>query len=226
MNGFIQKLELIQHENESAVALVSAYIEQHQILSRAAKNTKYMDYVGFGESGMNSFSCVVGHEHMGQARELLSESETKIRECDSWLSHMRTTHFVSLLYWIEELHEIHNATQQAIRNSDNEEVVSAIHYLVSMVSRLTRGDASYQQRREVVSSLLESRNESLSQQDSSWLADVSMFLDTVHESLMAPWKRVLDGSKERSQIVLHTLAGSSNELLQLSLRVMQDVYKV
>jgi hypothetical protein len=226
LNGFIQKLGLIQHENESAVALVSDFIEQHQILSRAATNNKYMYSVGFGEAGIASFSCAVGNEHMDETRELLSEIEAKIRECDSWLSHMRAIHFVSLLYWTEELHEIHNATEQAIYNGDNEKVESAIHYLVNMVSRLACGDALYEQQREVVSTLLESRGRNSTRQDTSWLTDVSMFLDAVHESIMAPWKGALDGSKERSQIFLHTLTGSPDELLQLPLTVMQDVYKV
>jgi hypothetical protein len=226
LNGFIQKLGLIQHENESAVALVSDFIEQHQILSRAATNNKYMYSVGFGEAGIASFSCAVGNEHMDETRELLSEIEAKIRECDSWLSHMRAIHFVSLLYWTEELHEIHNATEQAIYNSDNEKVESAIHYLVNMVARLACGDALYEQQREVVSTLLESRGRNSTRQDTSWLTDVSMFLDAVHESIMAPWKGALDGSKERSQIFLHTLTGSPDELLQLPLTVMQDVYKV
>jgi hypothetical protein len=146
-----------------------------------------------------------------------------LRKCQSWLDLLRSTHFVSLLFLTEELLQIH----RAIRRTAAASVPTGKHKLTCILSRLTRGTISYQERFLITSEAIESWKESSSGQIvSSWLVDVSMFLDSLHKAFGAPWKMAIDCNMDRSQIVLHTLVCQSNALLPLSLRVLMRVYKV
>ena len=198
LNSFVQHIGLIQHENDLTATSVGAFIEQHRILSMAANNAIHMNSIGFGESGRDSFSCMVGRQHINQARELLSNSEIALGHCQSWLHLTRSNHFVSLLFWTDELLEIHKAIRRAV-DADGEEVATILH---NILSRLTCGNGSRQQRLSVISAAIGSRKEDSLRQDSSWLVDVSKLLDTMHEDFEAPWKRKLKTSKGQSQIVL------------------------
>jgi hypothetical protein len=224
LNSFIQHVGLLQHENESTAASVSAFVEQYQILSTAADNIMYMDSIGFSESGRDTFSCMVGDRYIGHARELLSDSEAATRTCQAWLKMIRSTHYVSLLFWTDELLEIHELAKQAVNAMDVEED-PIVRKLANMLTRLSRGSVSFAQLLVVVNATIEARKQDQRRQESSWLVDVSMFLDSVHRALSAPWERAVNESKGSSRIVLHTLACTSAEILELSLRVLQDVYK-
>lgn len=224
LNSFIQHVGLLQHENESTAASVSAFVEQYQILSTAAGNIMYMDSIGFSESGRDTFSCMVGDRHIGHARKLLSDSEAATRTCQAWLKMTRSTHYVSLLFWTDELLEIHELVKQAVDAMDVEED-PIVRKLANMLTRLSRGSVSFAQLLVVVTDAIEARKQDQGRQEFSWLVDVSMFLDSVHRTLSAPWEQAVNESKGQSRIVLHTLACTSAEFLELSLRVLQDVYK-
>jgi hypothetical protein len=220
--GFVQQIGLIQHENECTAASVNSFVEQYQVLTRAANNVISMRSIGFGEAGHDSFSCLVVGDSLTKARDLLLESKSSLRKCQSWLDVLRSTHFVSLLFLTGELLEIH----RAIRRTVAAPVPTNKRNLTCILSRLARGTMSYQERFSITTEAIDSWKEPSGRTFSSWLVDVSMFLDSLHESFGAPWKMALNGSKERSQIVLHTLVCQSNALLPLSLRVLKHVYKV
>jgi hypothetical protein len=185
--GFVQQIGLIQHENECTATSANSFVEQYQILSRAANNVICMRSIGFEKSGHDSFSCLVGGDNLTKARDLLLESESTLRKCQSWLDLLRSTHFVSLLFLTEELLQIH----RAIRRTAAASVPTGKHKLTCIFSRLTRGTISYQERFLITSEAIESWMESSSGRIvSSWLVDVSMFLDSLHKAfgVVASWR--------------------------------------
>jgi hypothetical protein len=219
---FVQQIGLIQHEKECTVASVNSFVEQYQVLTRAANNVIYMCSIGFGEAGRDSFSCVVGGDSLTKARDLLQESESSLRKCQSWLDTLRATHFVSLLFLTEELLEIH----RAIRRTVAAPVPTSKRNLAFILSRLARGTMSLRKRFTISTTAIDVWREPSSRTFSSWLVEVCMFLDSLHESFGAPWKMVPNSCNTRSHIVLHSLVCGSCTLLPLSLRVLKHVYKV
>lgn len=224
LNSFIQQVGLIQHENESTSSLVNSFVELNQVLAATASNIAYMESIGFEHTGRDSFWCMVGYKHVDHSRELLSASEAALRTCQSWLSTMRSTHFVSLLFWTDELLEIFKMVKQAVYVESGNDVL--LHGLTSMLSRLFRGVGSFRERLRVVSEAIDTRKGHHHQYDSSWLVDISKFLESVHDAVRAPWREVVNEIKGHSLIVLHTIACSNDEFLGQSCRVLQDVYKV
>jgi hypothetical protein len=220
--GFVQQIGLIQYENECTVASVNSFVEQYQVLTRAANNVISMCSIGFGEAGRDSFSCLVGGDCLTKARDLLQESESSLRKCQSWLDILRSTHFISLLFLTEELLEIHGAIRRAVAAP----VPTSKRTIVCILSRLARGSMSYEEHFSITTEAIDSWKETPSGTCSSWLVDVCAFLDSLHESFGAPWKMVLKSSDTRSQIVLHSLVCGSYSLLPLSLQVLKHVYKV
>ena len=165
------------------------------------------------------------HQGISKARELLQRSEVSLKRCRSWLTILRSTHYVSLLFWTDELLEVHRMIIRAICGNDEERYAIECN-LASVLSRLAVGNVSHRQLQSAVAAAIHSRKETSFPQESSWLVDASMFLDSVHEALKAPWRAELDGNKSNRQIVLHTVACSPNEFFHLTLRVMQNIYKV
>lgn len=204
------------------MASVNSFVEQYQVLTRAANNVISMCSIGFGDAGRDSFSCLVGGGSLTKARDLLQESESSMRKCQSWLDILRSTYFVSLLFFTEELLEIHRAIRRAVAAP----VPTSKRTIVCLLSRLARGTMSYQERFSITTKAIDSWKEPPSGTYSSWLVDVCAFLDSLHESFGAPWKMVPKSSVTRSQIVLHSLVCGSYSLLPLSLQVLKHVYKV
>ena len=216
--AFIEEIGLIQHENESASESVNDFVEQYHVLSRAADNSIFMTSLGFEEDDSESFRCLVGGQHLDRARDLLFASESALTKCQSWLDLTRSSHFVSLLFWTQELREIH----RAIRRSMRTEEPAIIRNLTRTLSRLSPRQMSHENRYSITQATVSSWKDS----SSSWLVDVSLFLDSLHESFGAPWKRKVTDIKSPSQIVLHTIACASDAVLGLSLRVLKHIYKV
>ena len=231
LNDFVQHLGFIQHESESISERVESFIDQHQTLVRAAENLLLMCSVGFPVADLLSFSYKVSERHLSDAKEVLLESNEKWLQCESWLEKIRNDYYLSLLFWMEELKEIHMYLTQIESNKfESETGTTLLHGLVCAASRIvpaefnTRHDSTCDAAKSAIVIL----HSDTAYQEQSWILIVSKFLDLLNEEIGSPRNGNYKSPNNIpvSQIVVHTLNCDEAVQKDAVINLLKHIYVV
>jgi hypothetical protein len=222
LNQFMQQLSLLQNENESKSAEMEKFVEQYQILSCAARNLLGMRSMGYDKMPFSDFRCRVGSMFFEDANQLLKDSELHMRSFKEWLTNVREGYPVSVLFWTEELREIHTL-MKSLSNGEIRGTVEVLNEKILRLKPLCREELGHDSINGTLGKILASKEGQLAK-TGSWLISVSKFLD----SFVAACGSVEDtaGSSSRSKIILHSLACEEAEESLAVLDILQFIYGV
>jgi hypothetical protein len=218
---FIQQLGMIQNENSGTSAEMQAFVDQYQLLSRAARNLLTMQSVGYEKLSLSNFTCLAGSNFVEEASSLLKQSESHMRSFKFWLRSAREIYKVSTLFFTEELRGVYELVQAIGRNEAEPGVLAQ-----SLARLKPMWNTEIDERREVVilqRCLAAFRNRT-DAQAKSWLIEVSQLITNIHQEMGAV-EDIL-ASPCRSNVVLHSIRCGEDEEPQAALAILQHIYKV
>ena len=206
LNDFVQKLGFIQHESESVSQGIKQFIDQHQTLARAVDLMAVMIDIGFKNVDILKFSYKINENTFSDAELLLRDSHEKWMNCDVWLATIRKENRLSLLFWMEELREMHSwLINMEFEDMKAEGNISVQSKLVCALSRIVPQNSPKKsdEIENAVKSTYTVRQKDFRQNAKSWLLVMSNFIESLHESLGTP--RPFQGSSIKSKITIHSL---------------------
>lgn len=220
---FIQQLGLIQNESSASSRDMEAFVDQYQALARAAQNMLKMFALGYENEHfkISDFFCPTGPVGCEDAREILKKSQEHLKVFSSWLKSTRDSLKESLLFWTDELREMHSlieATTDSVHPAVLAERAARLEPLwdPSMVSQQTLHTAV-----QGCAKACQARSACLS---NSWLVQVSHFLHDLTVELAGD-QTAKDKSRQ-SNVVLHSFFCEDRNETQAVLRILHYIYKV
>eukprot|EP00978_Attheya_sp_CCMP212_P019245 scaffold53665_cov59-Attheya_sp.AAC.8 len=229
VSDFIRQLGFIQNENEALVASVKLFMEEHKILNKCIENYNYLESVGVGDFDI-SLQYKAGQPNLCLARELCDRSTEKLRQCKDWLTNIRKSYSLSLLFWTEELRQVYHVlvkTSAALRNQDTTKYDDYLKLVRSMVSRVVCDDFSYSNFEVAVSE--SDALQLVDDADKSWVEVASIFIEDLHTAAGKPRDEMLQksiGGTSTSILCVHTLEVEDERKKDCSLRLLRHIYKV
>ena len=135
----------------------------------------------------------------------------RLDQKNAWVASIRSNHPASLLFWKEELKEIHALLTGGLGEVD-------LQRTCVKLLRLNPSAVDATLRETILNSVNASRRES-----SSWFVMASVFLQSVYEELGA---RRTESSKREGKITLHSVSGNGIYGNEAVLGVLQHIYQV
>jgi hypothetical protein len=219
LEQFILQLSLIQNENEATASAMHIFIDQFQILTIAYRKFLIMEKFGFISISTSDFECYAGGKHVEDAKYLLNVSEEQMEGFNAWLLRTRMNYKVSLLYWTEELRQLYESVCSP--DADGIVLMDFTFRLRPLWSNMLDIEGV---RRFHQICLMASVDRHVSNQRFSWLEEVSHLIEDIHFGLIA--NEVGHCSMQRSEIVLHSACCNDDDIQLVTLRILQQVYKV
>ena len=223
LDHFIQQLSLIQNENRTTSVEMQGFVDQYQVLTRAASNSLTMFSVGYEKAKISDFGCQAGSRFDDDANAILKASEVHLRNFTSWLTSTRENFKESLLFWTEELRDLHTLIRAAVdQNSD------APAALAESLARLEPlWDPKIHHRHTLhaaVQKCAAASNLRMTSASGGWLVEVSRFLGELYLELGR--RQELMECSNRSDIVLHSYHCEDNDEAQVILKIVHHIYQV
>jgi len=223
LDHFIQQLSLIQNENRTTSVAMQGFVDQYQVLTRAARNSLTMFSVGYEKAKISDFGCRAGSRFDDDANAILKASEVHLRNFTSWLTSTRENFKESLLFWTEELRDLHTLIRAAVdQNSD------APAALAESLARLEPlWDPNIHHRDTLLAAVQKcaaASNLRMTSALGGWLVEVSRFLGELYLELGR--KQELLVCSNRSDIVLHSYHCEDNDEAQVILKIVHHIYQV
>ncbi|CAB9511697.1 Ring finger protein [Seminavis robusta] len=213
IEALLGQLSNIQHDDSIIAAAIDCFAEQHAIIEQAAAFVLKMESSGFRDSGIEDFTCQVGEQHMEDARTLHQACRQRSDVCTNWLQETRRYHPLSLLFWDEELKELH----KQLSLEDDAGLSMAVHTL----SRLLPSQNVSQVDMDNLGAIVSGR--SMRAASESWLLEVSRFIEDIHKALGEPQRLSVEGVER--ELVVHSLSCDKDLRDEVLLGVLQSIYK-
>jgi hypothetical protein len=224
LNQFIQQLSLVQNEHSATASAMQKFVDQFQNLSHACGNVLTMHAVGYTRSPLSDFRCRSGGRFLSESAFLLRQSDSDMRSFKMWLSQVRESSKLSLLFWTEELLDIYNSLQE---KPQDDSVQFALTNVCGRLEPLSRRKLA---RRDMLSLLKDCVAGFKGQAKTcaeSWLVQVSNFLNIVQQGMKLQQASIDELQPDSaSSIVLHTLRCGEADAPKAVLGIMQHIYKV